>query len=192
MTNKNFFNNINTIQDLKKEYRRLSLIYHPDIPVSGNESMMKDLNNAYEELFNMLKNDLNTKNEKENPSKYSSYEEHAGMYMEIISMLIKYKIEIEIVGTWLWVDKKWIVTPELEEILEKLEFKYSSFRKKYYIAGIQNISGNKRYKLPWNKIIELNGNEIIKGGDENKKTSYTGYSRKKKKSKLVFINCSKK
>ena len=38
-----YFNGVNTLDELKKEYRRLSKIHHPDC--GGDEETMKAINN---------------------------------------------------------------------------------------------------------------------------------------------------
>ena len=50
-----YFNNVNTLDELRKEYRRLSMIHHPD--KGGDPEVMKDVNNEYEKLFDSLKSD---------------------------------------------------------------------------------------------------------------------------------------
>ena len=48
-----YFNNINTLDELKKEYRRLAMIHHPDR--GGDEETMKLINNEYDKMFPVLK-----------------------------------------------------------------------------------------------------------------------------------------
>ena len=55
-----YFKNITTIEELKKEYRTLIKLYHPDN--GGDTATMAAINNEYDVLFNKLKNIHNTKN----------------------------------------------------------------------------------------------------------------------------------
>ena len=48
-----YFQTCNTIEELKKEYRRLAQINHPDN--GGNPEKMKIINCEYEKEFNRLK-----------------------------------------------------------------------------------------------------------------------------------------
>ena len=45
-----YFNNINTLEELKKQYKKLAMKYHPDRP-NGSEEIMKQVNNEYEKMF---------------------------------------------------------------------------------------------------------------------------------------------
>jgi len=48
-----YFNNPQTLEELKKQYRELAFKYHPDR--GGNNEIMKIINYEYDELFKELK-----------------------------------------------------------------------------------------------------------------------------------------
>ena len=48
-----YFTNIKTLDDLKKEYRLLAMIHHPDR--GGDVETMKEINNEYDMMFPVLK-----------------------------------------------------------------------------------------------------------------------------------------
>lgn len=48
-----YFNNCGSLEELKKEFRRLAMIHHPDR--GGNVEVMKAINNEYDMLFPTLK-----------------------------------------------------------------------------------------------------------------------------------------
>jgi len=50
-----FFENVRSLDELRKEYRRLAMIYHPD--KGGNTMMMQILNDQYDRLSKILIND---------------------------------------------------------------------------------------------------------------------------------------
>jgi len=49
-----YFKACNTIEELKKEYRKLAMANHPDN--RGDPDTMKAINASYEKAFNLLKN----------------------------------------------------------------------------------------------------------------------------------------
>ncbi|MBD2200163.1 MULTISPECIES: hypothetical protein [Calothrix] len=50
----NIFEDIYEINELKKEYRRLSNIYHPDVPGTGDAGIFIKINEAYEDTLNFI------------------------------------------------------------------------------------------------------------------------------------------
>lgn len=50
-----WFNNPETLEDLKKQYKRLAFQNHPDR--GGKTSDMQEINAEYEDLFSRLKDD---------------------------------------------------------------------------------------------------------------------------------------
>ena len=49
-----YFKNVETLEQLRKQYRDLLKKYHPDN--GGSEEITKEINNEYEQLFKVLKN----------------------------------------------------------------------------------------------------------------------------------------
>lgn len=54
-----YFKNVKDLKDLKKQFKKLAMEYHPDRP-TGNAEIMKIVNNEYDELFPIYKNKENT------------------------------------------------------------------------------------------------------------------------------------
>ena len=91
-----FFENIKTVEQLKKEYHKLCMLYHPDN--NGDAEIMKRINKMYKELFNKLKFCQET----EQPE--NTTDETPEEFIEIIDKLIKMQdLQIEICGCWIWV-----------------------------------------------------------------------------------------
>lgn len=116
-----YFAGVKTIEDLKKEYRRLSKKYHPDLNRDRDTTkIMSDINNEYEFLFSRLKD---TKTDTQ------GHKEH-GNFRSVIDALVKYdSITIDIVGSWIWVYGD---TYQIKEVLKELKFKWSGGNKKWY------------------------------------------------------------
>lgn len=88
-----FFKQVQTIEELKKEFRKLAFIHHPDC--GGDPESMKQLNLEYEIMFKKLQTTSTNK------------KDHAALeddFREVIDKLINIMdIEIEICGTWVWI-----------------------------------------------------------------------------------------
>lgn len=120
-----YFDGITTIEELKKVYRKLAMKFHPDNAESGDIEVMQVINTEYETLFERLKNG----NQKENRTNEKSND-----FINIINVLMKYKdLTIDIVGTWLWLEKANTYT--IKDELKVLGFMWSSSRKKWYFNG---------------------------------------------------------
>jgi curved DNA-binding protein CbpA len=53
MKNTKYFNNPQTLEELKKQYRELAMKHHPD--KGGNTATMQEVKNEYDHLFEILK-----------------------------------------------------------------------------------------------------------------------------------------
>ena len=49
-----YFKNVNTLEELRKQYKELLKRYHPDNP-SGSTEATQQINQEYEKLFKLLK-----------------------------------------------------------------------------------------------------------------------------------------
>lgn len=93
--------NVETLEELKKVYKKLALKHHPDC--GGDEEIMKALNNEYDELFEKLKN---THKDKDGDFYSKETTETPDEFREIIYKLLALKMEgvlIEVIGCFLWV-----------------------------------------------------------------------------------------
>lgn len=117
-----YFDNIETLEELKKAYRKLVFKLHPDHN-NGDDTEFKAMSSEYEKKFDVLKNQSTNKGEKQ---------ENAKTFMDIMNTLQKYKdITIDIVGSWYWVYGE---TKPIKEELKTLGFRWAKAKKKWYVA----------------------------------------------------------
>lgn len=151
-----FFKNVETLEQLKKQYRTLAKKHHPDLADNKEEATktMKAINKEYEILFEQLKtNDKHSKNENVNTFK------------DIINELIKHDITIDIVGSWLWVYGQG--TFNIKDTLKKIGFRWSKSKKKwYFFEGIKETK-KKRGRKSYKEIINEYGRVTLKVGNDN-------------------------
>ena len=120
-----YFKNINTLEKLRKQYKELIKIHHPDN--GGNVSDIQEVNAEYDKLFKILKDRHNSNTTgKENASydnmKYDFTEDQK--LREMLNKIISFSgITIEICGSWTF--NSYNYRKELKE----MGFKYASKKK---------------------------------------------------------------
>ncbi|MDD6648284.1 MAG: molecular chaperone DnaJ [Firmicutes bacterium] len=122
-----YFANIKTLEELKKEYKKLALENHPDR--GGDVEVMKAINAEYDIMFNKVKDiHVNAKGEtytKENTEAPSEFK-------DIIDKLIRMEgLEIEIIGCFIWLSGN---TRAHKDNIKALGFKWHSTKKMWYKA----------------------------------------------------------
>lgn len=130
-----YFKNVETLEELRRQYKELLKQYHPDNP-DGSTEATQAINNEYEKLFELLKNRHESKQTNTASSKQSTYNQN--MYdwendktlREVLSKIINFRnIDIYIIGQWIWVDGN---TYPYKKELKELGFKWASEKKKWY------------------------------------------------------------
>ena len=133
-----YFNNVNTLEELRRQYKELLKKYHPDNP-QGSTEACQEINAEYDRLFKVLKDKHESKSDKTADStahKESSY--NANMYdwendkalREVLQKFINFDgIEIELVGAWIWVSGN---TYSYKKELKEIGFKWASQKKMWY------------------------------------------------------------
>lgn len=121
-----FFDKCSSIDELKREYRRLAFIHHPD--KGGNVLIMQAINSEYTTRLRYLANnpDACTGNNYDASEEY----EVGQQYKDIIEKIIHLSnIDIEICGKWIWVSG---MTYQVREVLKDAGFWWASQKKKWY------------------------------------------------------------
>lgn len=112
-----FFKDVTTVEEAKKLYRQLARKHHPD--VGGDHETMVQIVNEYEEIMKRLE-------KKEGNTDFSSSE----AFRAIIDKLIAIDgIDIEIIGTWVWVSGNTYAT---KDKLKEIGLKFSNNKKSWY------------------------------------------------------------
>jgi len=131
--NNTYFKNVQTLEELRKQYKELLKKYHPDNE-NGSEEITKAINNEYEYLFKLLKN----KHENQNASKEkkTTYDNRKYDFSEdeklrdILQKVIYFSdITIEIIGNWIWIGGN---TYQYRNDLKNLGFKFAGQKKMWY------------------------------------------------------------
>lgn len=130
-----YFKDVNTSEELRKQYRDLLKKYHPDNP-QGSTEATQAINAEYDKLFKILKNkhESMASDNKEskgksdyNNMKYDFSEDRA--LREMLNKIISFSgITIEICGCWIWAFNSYAYRKELKET----GFKYAPKKQAWY------------------------------------------------------------
>ena len=144
-----YFKNINTLEELKKEYKRLALANHPDR--GGDVEVMKAINAEYDELFAKVK-DIHVNAKGETYTKENT--ETPDIFKDIIDKLIKMDgVEIEIIGCFIWLSGN---TKEHKDTIKAMGFRWHSNKKMWYKAPA-DYKKKSRKKYDMDEIRKMYG-----------------------------------
>ncbi len=151
-----WFVNPQTLEELKKQYKRLAMQHHPDL--GGNENNMKEINAEYDALFEKLK-DIHQTSDGKTYTAQKETRETPDDFREIIERLITLDgIQIELCGSWLWITGNTLLH---KDVMKELRFRWSkSKRAWYYHSDDYRKHTGRSYTL--DEIRDLHGSETIK------------------------------
>ncbi len=140
-----------TLEELKKQYRKLVFMHHPD--KNGDAEKMKAVNNEYDKLFKILKDVHQTKDGKTYTAKQTSAET-ADQFKDLINELMKMDdIEIEIIGCFVWVTGN---TRAYKDKLKELKFQWHSKKTAWFLKP-ENYRCKSRKNYEFDEIREMYG-----------------------------------
>lgn len=131
-----YFNNVETLEELRRQFRDLLKKYHPDNK-DGSTQATQEINAEYDRLFKVLKNRHESKSadNKESNAKTDfnnmkyDFSEDAKL-REMLNKIIHFDgITIEIIGNWLWINGN---TYQYRKELKDLGFKFAGQKKSWY------------------------------------------------------------
>lgn len=158
-----FIKNVSTLEELKKAYKKLALKLHPDC--GGTNEEMAQLNNEYDELFSKLKNTHKNKDGETYTKETAETPEH---FRDILNYLFSLKmdgVDIEIVGSFIWLTGN---TKPYKEEIKALEFRYSPKKYAWYKAP-SDYKKRSRKNYDMNTIRGMYGSQTVKENDKKVK-----------------------
>ena len=132
MTNR-FINGCRTLDAVKREYKRLAMINHPDR--GGSTEIMQQINQEYSQI---LKNPMFDPNRLSNEVR-----EDFIQFPDILNQIILYDITIEVRGSWIWLSGN---TRNYKDQLKKIGFFFAPKKQMWYWRPKDFKSANNRPK----------------------------------------------
>ena len=149
-----YFTGCKTLDQLKREYKRLAKIHHPDC--GGDDATMSAINAEFDELSKRLPRETAAgetyqprEEEREAPEKFRE---------AVAATLNMDGVTVELCGAWLWVTGN---TYPHRERLKGAGYRFSKNKVAWYWHDENSIShSKKRYSL--DEIRLMHGSETIK------------------------------
>ena len=143
-----WFTGLNDIETLRKRYRELLKIHHPDN--GGNVSDMQSINTEYDALFDIL-------SKKEQEDNHSYPQEENEQFKTIMNTIIGYDITIEVIGSWIWCFDCY----PYKDQLKALGFTWCS-KKKAWTWHSGEYRRHHKKEIPLNDIRQKYGSQTVR------------------------------
>lgn len=158
-----YFNNVSDLSELRKQYKELLKIHHPDN--GGNVADMQEVNAEYDKLFKMLKDKHDSKATDSDKTSYENMKYDFAEDEKLREMLNKiiafHGITLEVIGNWLWAFDSYDYRKELKE----LGFRYAKNKKAWYWHS-ESFRKKSRKSLSMDDIRSYYGSTEIRAQSE--------------------------
>ena len=152
-----FFTNVKTLEELKKQYRRLAMKYHPDC--GGDTATMQAINAEHDALFEMLKKQHNA-----SADQYHQTTETAEAVRNVIDARSKRSGGIgEPCGARTWCSGE---TKQHKEKFKEMGFHWSQNKKQWYWHHEEPGRKWRRGNTSMDEIRRKYGSQVFNGGRE--------------------------
>lgn len=148
-----YFKEIKNLEELRKAYKKLMVKNHPDN--GGDVATCQEITAEYKKLFDIFKAGQTPEEKKKNTYDFKADEALRNVIMNIVAFD---GINIEVVGSWIWVDGNTYI---YREQLKKLGFKWSKNRKKWHFST-EPAAGRYKKKMSFEDIQKKYGSEKVK------------------------------
>ncbi len=160
-----WFKNPSTMEELRKQYRKLMKENHPD--VGGTEEAAKEINAEYDRLYAIL----SRQETQERPQREQEYndttEDKAAedrAIRAVLDALVNVNATVEIVGCWVWVSEG---SYPYRELLKSLGFKFAP-KKKAWCWHYGEYRRHHKKEVTMDEIRQKYGSQKVNNRRERK------------------------
>lgn len=152
-----WFKNVSNLEELKAEYKKLAKKWHPDMQKNVDSTkIFVEIVSQYDALYKILKNKAN--NSQDSTDFKQKHSADSSIFRTIIDKLLKFDmINIEIVGSWVWVSGD---TYNIRQILAQFGFQWSKGNKKWYWTETP-MSKKVKKATSWQYKVEKYGCDTV-------------------------------
>lgn len=158
-----YFAHCKTVEEIKKEYRRLAMEFHPDRnPGKDTTRTMQEINAQYHAA---LKGQHQTSSRDSEGQEHTYYynEDHEEAIIQKIKEVLAVKfpayVSFWLVGKWLWIDGTKKGDAEARQDLNKLGFKWHSKRSMWYWKPTNSKRSRYAEKMDFDDLAEKYGRQ---------------------------------
>lgn len=156
-----YFINCHTLEELKKEYRRLCMLHHPDR--GGDAATMAAINNEYDDTFRRMQRGETS------GSRAQQSQESPEAFRAVISRLVILEcLQIEVCGSWLWITGN---TYPNREAIKAAGCRYSKNKNAWYWRPAESAEYRSHGKATMDEIRQKYGSQIVTGAPSNRITA---------------------
>lgn len=157
-----YFTKCTTLEALKKEYRRLCMLHHPDR--GGDASTMAFINNEYDETFRRMQHTGTTADQQTTEAT-----EAPEAFRAVISHLVILEgLKVEICGCWVWVTGN---TYPNKEAIKAAGCRYSKSKSAWYWRPAEVAEFRSHGKSTMDEIRQKYGSQVVTGSSVNRITA---------------------
>ena len=157
-----FSNNISTLEELRREYRRLAKLHHPD--AGGDTEDMKQINAEYDALFAILsRQEAQERPQGEQDTTEDKAAEDKAI-RAVLDALVNVNADIEVVGCWVWVSEG---SYPYRELLKSIGFKFAP-KKKAWCWHFGECHRHHKREVSLDEIREKYGSRKVSHRNERK------------------------
>jgi len=125
-----YFSHLQTVEEIKKEFRRLAMIHHPDH--GGNTATMQEINAQYHAALSRCHGQTSRGSDQQDHTYHYNPEKEQAIVdkiAELIAAGVAGVAEIYLIGTWVWVMGE---TKPIKETLKTLGCIWHNKRQAWY------------------------------------------------------------